>query len=73
MSSIRTHRRAILTGTPMQNNLNEYFTMVSFVKPSLLGSKKEFSNQFINPITNGQYANSKPEDVLLMKRRYLFI
>ena len=45
------------------------YTMVSFVKPNLLGTLKEFSNRFINPITNGQCADSKPIDVRIMKQR----
>ena len=43
--------------------------MVSFVKPSLLGTRREFGNRFINPITNGQHADSTSRDVKIMKRR----
>ncbi|XP_035383362.1 transcriptional regulator ATRX-like isoform X2 [Electrophorus electricus] len=69
MSSIRTRRRVVLTGTPLQNNLTEYYCMVSFIKENLLGSLREFQNRFINPIQNGLCADSTPSDVSLMKKR----
>lgn len=69
VSQIRTLRRVILTGTPLQNNLVEYFIMVDFVKPNLLGSKREFLNRFVNPINNGQHIDSTDYDVKVMKKR----
>ncbi|XP_073676097.1 transcriptional regulator ATRX isoform X2 [Garra rufa] len=69
MNSIRTRRRVVLTGTPLQNNLIEYHCMVTFIKENLLGSVKEFRNRFINPIQNGQCADSTLIDVRVMKKR----
>ena len=66
---VNTRRRIVLTGSPLQNNLNEYHCMVSFVKPNLLGSIKEFRNRFVNPINNGHFADSTDIDVKIMKKR----
>ena len=43
--------------------------MVNFIKENLLGSVKEFRNRFINPIQNGQCADSTLHDVRIMKKR----
>ncbi|KAB0803719.1 hypothetical protein PPYR_00689 [Photinus pyralis] len=69
MNRIRSVRRIVLTGTPMQNNLKEYYCMVQFVKPNLLGTYKEYINRFVNPITNGQYTDSTPHDINIMRKR----
>ncbi|XP_076267003.1 uncharacterized protein LOC143200458 isoform X1 [Rhynchophorus ferrugineus] len=69
LSQVRTQRRIVLTGTPLQNNLLEYHCMVHFVKPNLLGTEREFKTNFVNPISNGQYEDSTSADILLMKQR----
>ena len=73
VNRIKTPRRIVLTGTPLQNNLNEYYEMVNFVQPNLLGTRKEFLDKFVNPITNGQHSDSTKEDILLMKKRSLVL
>ena len=45
------------------------YVMVEFVKPHLLGTKEEYKNRFATPIENGQYHDSRPEDIKLMKKR----
>lgn len=69
MGKIRTSRRIILTGTPLQNNLLEYHSMIQFIKPNILGTRKEFMNRFSNPIMNGQFEDSTAADVKLMRAR----
>lgn len=66
---IRTKRRIVLTGTPMQNSLKEYYTMVNFVKPNILGNFGSFNSTFIKPIDSGQFIDSSDEAVELMKQR----
>uniref|UniRef100_A0A182VWQ4 Transcriptional regulator ATRX n=1 Tax=Anopheles minimus TaxID=112268 RepID=A0A182VWQ4_9DIPT len=69
VNRITTMRRIVLTGTPIQNNMKEYYCMVQFVKPKLLGTYSEYMNRFVNPITNGQYTDSTQYDIQLMRKR----
>ncbi|KAI9709692.1 MAG: hypothetical protein M1820_003094 [Bogoriella megaspora] len=55
---LRTANRVILSGTPMQNNLTELWSLFDFVYPMRLGTLVSFRNQFEIPIKQGGYANA---------------
>lgn len=69
LKQVKTQRRIALTGSPLQNNLMEYYCMVDFVREGFLGKQPEFRNRFQNPIENGQHANSTADDVKIMNQR----
>lgn len=54
ISSLNCERRVILSGTPIQNDLSEYFSLMSFSNPGLLGSRAEFHKNFENDILKGR-------------------
>ncbi|CAH0762992.1 unnamed protein product [Bemisia tabaci] len=53
---LQCQRRVLLSGTPIQNDLLEYFSLVHFVNQGLLGTSQEFRKQYENPILRGQDA-----------------
>lgn len=58
-----TPRRILLTGTPMQNNLKELWSLFDFVFPGRLGTLVVFETQFSTPIAIGGYANADKSEV----------
>lgn len=69
ISQIRTHRRVGLTGSPLQNNLTEYFVMIDWARPGFLGKKASFDKQFKDPIQAGQHNDASSEQRKKMKGR----
>ncbi|KAM8924591.1 DNA excision repair protein ERCC-6 [Pelodytes ibericus] len=59
----RTPHRVILSGSPMQNNLRELWSLFDFVFPGKLGTLPVFMEQFSVPITMGGYSNASPVQV----------
>uniref|UniRef100_A0A8C4Z018 ERCC excision repair 6, chromatin remodeling factor n=1 Tax=Gadus morhua TaxID=8049 RepID=A0A8C4Z018_GADMO len=59
----RTPHRFILSGSPMQNNLKELWSLFDFVFPGKLGTLPVFMEQFSVPITMGGYSNASAVQV----------
>ncbi|GCE98567.1 helicase [Zygosaccharomyces mellis] len=47
-------RKILLSGTPIQNDLNEFFTIIDFINPGVLGSYSFFKKRFMTPITKAR-------------------
>ncbi|KAJ7111524.1 DNA repair protein, SNF2 family [Mycena crocata] len=54
LNALNVKRRVILTGTPIQNDLSEYFSLLNFANPNFLGSKNDFRKNFENLIIRGR-------------------
>jgi DNA excision repair protein ERCC-6 len=57
VKQFRTSHRFILSGSPMQNNLKELWSLFDFVFPGKLGTLPIFLQQFAVPITQGKTAD----------------
>ena len=63
IKALNTTRRVILSGTPIQNDLSEFFMMVDFVNPGLLGTFKSFTKNFETPIMKSRQPGAHSKEV----------
>ncbi|XP_046628618.1 TATA-binding protein-associated factor 172 [Neodiprion virginianus] len=47
---LRAHHRLILSGTPVQNDVLELWSLFDFLMPGFLGSEKQFAARYSRPI-----------------------
>ncbi|KAF5842147.1 P-loop containing nucleoside triphosphate hydrolase protein [Dunaliella salina] len=62
-------RRVLLTGTPVQNNLQEFFALLSFVAPELLGNPQTFKRVYSDPIAKSHDRAATKEEEEIGKAR----
>ncbi|MDO7206507.1 SNF2-related protein [Paraclostridium bifermentans] len=48
IKSISANAKFALTGTPLENNLLELWSIFDFIMPGYLYDKKEFQNKFVD-------------------------
>ena len=46
LSLLPAKKRVLLSGTPMQNELIEFYNMVNFCNPNILGTAMEFRKRY---------------------------
>ena len=54
LNSLPVKRRVLLTGTPMQNDLQEFYAMVDFTNPGILNTPEHFRKNILFPILRGR-------------------
>jgi len=60
---LRARHKLILTGTPIQNSVNEIWATFDFLMPNFLGSSSQFSKEFSRPIVKGQSLDAAAADI----------
>lgn len=55
---LKTSHRLLLSGSPVQNNLKELWSLFDFIFPGKLGTLPVFMQQFSVPIVQGGYSNA---------------
>ncbi|MGF0308891.1 DEAD/DEAH box helicase [Rhodococcus sp. IEGM1428] len=63
-----------MTGTPVENHLDEFWALLNLVAPHLFGNKTQFRRRFIKPITDGSGVaairlRAAIEPVVLMRKK----
>ncbi|MBE8519544.1 DEAD/DEAH box helicase [Amycolatopsis sp. H6(2020)] len=72
--TIAADAKIALTGTPVENRLEELWALLNLVAPQLFGHKTQFRRRFIRPIADGSLAAATRlraviEPVVLMRKK----
>lgn len=67
---LKAEYRLALSGTPIENNLGELYSLFRFLNPSMFGTIHQFSKDYLNPI---QKDGNKDAMLGLRKKIYPFV
>lgn len=62
VKKIVSNHRLILSGTPIQNNVLELWSLFDFLMPGFLGTEKVFQDRFAKPIAASRNAKSSSKE-----------
>lgn len=67
---LQCNHRLALSGTPIENNLGELYSLFRFLNPTMFGSIENFNQHYLSPI---QKNNDKEITIELRKKIYPFL
>lgn len=75
VKGMNAKHRIAMTGTPIENNLSELWSIMDFIQPGLLGSNRQFRIEFEKPLkqVTSEAENQRIVDSLLTKIKSYFI
>jgi TATA-binding protein-associated factor len=62
VKKLNSYHRLILSGTPIQNNVLELWSLFDFLMPGFLGTEKVFQDRFARPIAASRGAKSSSKE-----------
>ncbi|KIW71321.1 hypothetical protein PV04_03503 [Phialophora macrospora] len=65
----KTISRIALTGSPLNNHLEEYHTLVDWIAPGYLGTMVQFRSKYSEPIRDGLWSDSTANEKRLALRK----
>jgi len=54
VKQLKSSQKLVLTGTPIENGVQELWSQLSFINPGLLGNLQSFTERFVIPIEKGK-------------------
>jgi DNA repair and recombination protein RAD54B len=63
IQALNATKRVILSGTPIQNDLSEFFAAVDLINPGILGTYKNFMREFEGPIVRSRQPEATKKDI----------
>ncbi|XP_048384801.2 DNA repair and recombination protein RAD54B isoform X2 [Stegostoma tigrinum] len=67
--SLSCDRRVILTGTPIQNDLQEFYSLIEFVNPGIIGSSSTYRKIYEEPIIRSKQPSATIDEKQLGEER----
>jgi TATA-binding protein-associated factor len=62
VKQLHSNHRLILSGTPIQNNVLELWSLFDFLMPGFLGAEKVFLDRFAKPIAASRFSKSSSKE-----------
>ncbi|TKX23559.1 helicase-like protein 1 [Elsinoe australis] len=62
VKKLASNHRLILSGTPIQNNVLELWSLFDFLMPGFLGTEKVFQDRFAKPIAASRFSKSSSRE-----------
>ncbi|KAK9885123.1 hypothetical protein WA026_010638 [Henosepilachna vigintioctopunctata] len=62
IKALTSNHRLILSGTPIQNNVLELWSLFDFLMPGFLGTEKQFTARYSRPILTSRDPKCSPKD-----------